>query len=65
MFREGALVRLTRDHSQVQEMFESGIITAAEIHNHPNRNVITRALARGRSTTPTSPPPRCGPASGS
>lgn len=47
MFHEGALVRLTRDHSQVQEMFESGIITAAEIHNHPNRNVITRALGAG------------------
>lgn len=47
MFHERALVRLTRDHSQVQEMFESGIITAEEIHNHPNRNVITRALGAG------------------
>lgn len=47
MFHAEALVRLTRDHSQVQEMFESGIITADEIHNHPNRNVITRALGAG------------------
>ncbi|GAA1455519.1 PP2C family protein-serine/threonine phosphatase [Nesterenkonia lacusekhoensis] len=47
MFEEGRLVRLTRDHSQVQEMYESGIITADEIHNHPNRNVITRALGAG------------------
>lgn len=47
MFEEGQLVRLTRDHSQVQEMYESGMITAEEIHNHPNRNVITRALGAG------------------
>lgn len=47
MFEDQELVRLTRDHSQVQEMYESGIITAEEIHNHPNRNVITRALGAG------------------
>ncbi|HIX00534.1 MAG TPA: protein phosphatase 2C domain-containing protein [Candidatus Nesterenkonia stercoripullorum] len=44
---EGALLQLTRDHSQVQEMFESGMITAEELHYHPQRNVITRALGAG------------------
>lgn len=43
----GRLRQLTRDHSQVQEMFESGMITAEEIRDHPNRNVITRALGAG------------------
>lgn len=47
LFHEETLRQVTRDHSQVQEMFESGIITAEELHNHPNRNVITRALGAG------------------
>ncbi|GAA1180802.1 PP2C family protein-serine/threonine phosphatase [Nesterenkonia xinjiangensis] len=47
LHQDGTLRQLTRDHSQVQEMFESGIITAEEIRDHPNRNVITRALGAG------------------
>lgn len=47
VFHDGALLQLTRDHSQVQEMFESGIITEEELHSHPQRNVITRALGAG------------------
>ncbi|WP_044494019.1 PP2C family protein-serine/threonine phosphatase [Nesterenkonia massiliensis] len=47
LLHDGALIRLTRDHSQVQELFDSGMITAEEIHTHPNRNVITRALGAG------------------
>lgn len=47
LLNDGALIRLTRDHSQVQELFDSGMITAEEMHNHPQRNVITRALGAG------------------
>ncbi len=47
LLHDGALIRLTRDHSQVQELLDSGMITAEEIHTHPNRNVITRALGAG------------------
>lgn len=47
LLHDGALIRLTRDHSQVQELFDSGMITVEEIHTHPNRNVITRALGAG------------------
>ncbi|MFT9055834.1 MAG: Stp1/IreP family PP2C-type Ser/Thr phosphatase [Ethanoligenens sp.] len=36
--------QLTRDHSVVQEMVESGQLTAEEARNHPNKNIITRAL---------------------
>ncbi|ADU27628.1 Stp1/IreP family PP2C-type Ser/Thr phosphatase [Ethanoligenens harbinense] len=36
--------QLTRDHSVVQEMVDSGEITAEEARNHPNKNIITRAL---------------------
>ncbi|RJN31754.1 PP2C family protein-serine/threonine phosphatase [Nesterenkonia natronophila] len=47
LLSDGALIRLTRDHSQVQELVDSGMITAEEMHSHPNRNVITRALGAG------------------
>ncbi len=37
-------VRITRDHSLVQNMVERGDITAEEARHHPKRNLITRAL---------------------
>jgi serine/threonine protein phosphatase PrpC len=37
-------VLLTRDHSIVQEMLESGKLKPEEALNHPQRNIITRAL---------------------
>ena len=36
--------QITRDHSVIQSMLENGEITEQEAKNHPNRNVITRAL---------------------
>ncbi len=36
--------QLTRDHSVVQTLIETGHLTAAEAKNHPERNVITRAI---------------------
>lgn len=47
LLNDGALIRLTRDHSQVQELLDSDMITADEVENHPQRNVITRALGAG------------------
>ncbi|MFY9263657.1 MAG: serine/threonine-protein phosphatase [Actinomycetaceae bacterium] len=38
------LVRITRDHSIVQELVDCGELTAEEAHTHPRRNVITRAI---------------------
>lgn len=37
-------VQLTKDHSYVQEMVDSGKISAEEAKFHPHRNYITRAL---------------------
>ena len=42
--RDGELRAVTRDHSVVQEMIESGQITEEEARSHPRRNYITRAL---------------------
>lgn len=39
-----SLERLTVDHSAVQELIDSGLITPAQAEVHPERNVITRAL---------------------
>jgi PPM family protein phosphatase len=41
---DGALTQLTVDHSAVQELVDSGAISAAEAASHPQRNVITRAV---------------------
>lgn len=41
--------RVTRDHSVVEEMIESGEITPEEARTHPNRNLITRALGPDRN----------------
>lgn len=40
----GRAVQLTRDHSIVQEMLDSGKLTPEEARNHPQKNIITRAL---------------------
>jgi PPM family protein phosphatase len=42
--RDGALTRLTDDHSLVDELVRQGKITAEEAVDHPQRSVITRAL---------------------
>lgn len=42
--RNHQLVQLTRDHSQLEEMIELGLITREASDAHPNRNVITRAV---------------------
>lgn len=44
LYNGNTLVQLTTDHSMVQEMVAVGQITPEEARNHPNRNIITRAL---------------------
>ena len=44
VLRQGTLVRITHDHSYVEELVDSGQITADEARTHPSRSIITRAL---------------------
>ncbi len=41
---DGTIRQISRDHSYVQDLLEKGLITDAEAHRHPNRNIITRAV---------------------
>jgi protein phosphatase len=49
LWRNGALTRLSVDHSYVQELVNEGIITPEEARVHPRRNIVTRALGIDRS----------------
>lgn len=44
LLRNGRLSRLTRDHSEVQELIDTARITPDEGRRWPRRNVITRAI---------------------
>lgn len=41
---DGELRQISRDHSYVQKLLDSGAITEEEAVNHPNRNIITQSL---------------------
>lgn len=43
-WRGGDLLQLSRDHSLVQELVSAGMLRPAEAHDHPQANVVTRAV---------------------
>lgn len=44
LFRNGCLSQETVDHTLVQDLLEQGRINPVDVDNHPERNVITRAV---------------------
>ncbi len=44
IIRENQIKQLTKDHSVVQQMIDSGEITKQDAKNHPQKNIITRAV---------------------
>jgi serine/threonine protein phosphatase PrpC len=49
LIRNRAILQITTDHTLVEEMVLSGLITPTEARNHPKRNYITRALGTSES----------------
>lgn len=43
-YRNSELVQMSRDHSQVEDLLSQGFISPEEAENHPDSNVITRAV---------------------
>jgi serine/threonine protein phosphatase PrpC len=43
------IIKVTKDHSLVQQLVDEGSITEAEADSHPNKNIITRALGTKNS----------------
>ncbi len=44
LLRSGVLQKLSKDHTLVQEMIDSGSLAESESENYPNRHVVTQAL---------------------
>lgn len=42
--RDDHIVQLTRDHSMVQDLVDAGMLQPDEAADHPNSNIITRAV---------------------
>ena len=43
---EGGILRITRDHSRVQEMVDQGLLLPGEAVSHPLRHIVTRVIGR-------------------
>jgi protein phosphatase len=46
---DGGIRQVTRDHSLVQEMVRIGELKEEEARNHPDKNIITRAIGAERT----------------
>jgi serine/threonine protein phosphatase PrpC len=53
--RDGEISRLTRDHSYVGRLVESGAISAEEAETHVQRHILTAALGAGEEVYPDVP----------
>lgn len=44
LHRDGQLIQLTRDHTQVQEMVDRGLLDPSDAEDHPMKHVLSRAV---------------------
>jgi protein phosphatase len=52
LVRGNTISRLTRDHSYVGRLVQSGVITPEEADKHPQRHILTAALGAGPEAEP-------------
>jgi serine/threonine protein phosphatase PrpC len=55
LIRAENISRLTRDHSYVGRLVESGIVRSEDAESHPQRHILTAALGSGRDVAPHVP----------
>jgi len=55
LIRDGQITRVTRDHSYVGRLVESGMISPEQAENHPQRNILTAALGTNLELVMDSP----------
>ena len=46
--KDDKICKLTKDHSLVQQLLDAGSISEDEAMNHPNKNIITRAVGTSK-----------------
>jgi PPM family protein phosphatase len=55
LIRDGSITRLTRDHSYVGRLVETGVVRSEDAESHPQRHILTAALGSGPEITPDVP----------
>lgn len=55
LVRGDSISRLTRDHSYVGRLVESGIVRSEDAESHPQRHILTAALGSGHDVQPHTP----------
>jgi protein phosphatase len=56
LLRDSHILRLTRDHSYVGRLVESGLVRAEDAERHPQRHILTAALGSGSEVAVDSAP---------
>ena len=44
LYREGELSKLTKDHTMVEELVDTGTISSEQAKNHPKKNILIKAV---------------------
>ena len=52
LIRNGEIRQITEDHTYVNDLMREGIITREQARNHPDRNMITRAMGAEADVRP-------------
>jgi protein phosphatase len=52
LYRNSELIRISKDHSFVEELVDAGTITREQARNHPKRNIITRCIGADEKIEP-------------
>lgn len=55
LLRAGTTSRLTRDHSYVGRLVETGLVRSEDAESHPQRHILTAALGSGHEVVPHVP----------